>query len=254
MARTGQASRGRVASAHRSLAVLEALAAEGSLGTTEVARRTGMSASTASRQLGTLLDGGLVEFDEATHRYRLGLRLVHLGNAVLARLDVRDVARPHLERLAASVGETVTLSVPGEDDAITVDFVPTDRYIQGVTRLGRPSVGHATSAGKVMLAFSGRQPEAPLAVYTPRTITDPAALERELGRIRRQGWADAYEEREPELNAIAAPIWDSRDGLAAIAALQGPTRRFGRSAARAALPLLLECTDAISRELGWRPG
>lgn len=250
MARTGQRSRGRVAAAGRSLAVLDALANAGTLGTNEIARRTGMTPSTVSRQLGTLLDGELIEYVEETGQYRLGLRLVQLGNAVLGRLDVRDVARPHLEALVAEVGETATLSVPGDRDAITVDFVPTDRYVQGVTRLGRPSIGHATAAGKVMLAFTGRRPAAPLAAYTERTITDPAALEEELARVRRRGWAEAYEEREPELNAVAGPVWGSRGELVAIAALQGPVPRFGRAAARRALPLLLERTRAISRELG----
>ena len=99
MARTGQPARGRIASSQRAVAVLDALADGGALGTNELARRTGMTASTASRQLGTLLEAGLVEFDAESSRYRLGLRLVQLGNAVLARLDVRDIARPHLEAL-----------------------------------------------------------------------------------------------------------------------------------------------------------
>ena len=252
MARTGQPSRGRIGSSGRAVAVLEALEDGGELGTNELARRTGISPSTASRQLGTLVEGGLVEFDEDSGRYRLGLRLVQLGNAVLARLDVRNVARPHLEALAETVRETATLSVPGERDAITIDFVPTDRYVQGVTRLGRPSIGHATAAGKVMLAFTNRVPDEPLARYTERTITDPLVLSQELEQIRRVGWADAYEEREPELNAIAAPVWSNRGALEAIVALQGPIPRFGRAAAREAVPLLLERTAAISHELGWR--
>jgi IclR family acetate operon transcriptional repressor len=231
--------------------LLDALAESGTLGTNQLARRTGMSASTVSRQLGTLLDGRLVEFVEETGQYRLGVRLVQLANAVLTRLDVRNVSRPHLEALVADVGETATLSVPGERDAITVDFVPTDRYVQGVTRLGRPSIGHATAAGKVMLAFTGRTPEPPLTAYTPETITDPARLTDELARVRERGWAEAFEERETGLNAVATPVLDSRGGLEAIVALQGPTPRFGRTASRRAVPELLRCTSAISTELGW---
>jgi DNA-binding IclR family transcriptional regulator len=253
MARTGQPSQGRVGSTRRSVAILDVLADGGTLGTNEIARRTGFTPSTVSRLLGTLLEGELIEYVEDSGHYRLGLRLVQLGNAVLARLDVRNVARPHLEALVADVHETATLSAPGARDAITVDFVPADRYVQGVTRLGRPSVGNASSAGKVMLAFGGRPlPAGPLTAYTEHTITDPAELERELEEVRRRGYAEAYEEREPELNAIAAPVWDSGAELAAIVALQGPIPRFGRTAARAALPLLLERTHAISRELGWR--
>jgi DNA-binding IclR family transcriptional regulator len=253
MPRTGQPSRGRIASAQRSLAVLDVLAAAGALGTNELARRLATTPSTVSRQLGTLAASGFVEHDPATGRYRLGIRLVQLANAVLAQLDVRTVARPHLEALVEETGETATLSVPGEPDAITVDFVPARHYVQGVSQLGRPSIAHATAAGKVMLAFGGGVPRRRLTRYTERTVTDPHALEAELGRVRRRGFAEAYEEREPELNAVAEPVFASDGALVAIVALQGPVPRFGRAAARKALPPLHRHAEAISRALGWRP-
>jgi DNA-binding IclR family transcriptional regulator len=250
MAKTGQASRERVGSAQRSLAILDLLATDAELGTNEIARRTGTAASTASRQLGTLVEAGLVERVAASGQYRLGIRLVELATLVLSRLDVRSVAHPHLEALVAAVGETATLSVPGDPDAVTVDVVRSLQYVQGASHLGRPSVAHATAAGKVMVAFAGPRPRPPLPAYTERTITALPELDAELDRIRRRGWGDAYEERELGLNAIAAPIWSSDGTLAGIAALQGPVPRFGRSAAREALPLLLERTAAISAELG----
>ena len=122
--------------------MLDTLAEAGELGTNEIARRTGMTPSTVSRQLGTLAASGLVERVPSSGRYKLGLRLVHLANAVLARLDVREVARPHLVALVETTGETATLSVPGDEDAITVDFVPGAHQIQPVSRLGRPSIAH----------------------------------------------------------------------------------------------------------------
>ena len=251
MARTGQPSRERVAAAARAFAILDVLAESEELGTNEIARRLGTTASTISRQLGTLAEAELVERVPASGRYRLGIRLVELAGIVLARLDIRTAARPHLEALVAESGETATLSVAGEPDAITVDFVPAPHHVQGVTQLGRPSVAHATAAGKVMLAFSGRMPEPPLHAYTPRTITDPAALARELERVRERGHAEAYEEREADLNAIAAPVFAADGTLAGILALQGPSSRFGR-AARKSLPLLLEHAAAVSRRLGHR--
>jgi IclR family acetate operon transcriptional repressor len=232
--------------------LLDALADGGELGTNELARRTGLTPSTVSRQLGTLTESGLVEHVQATGRYRLGIRVVRLANAVLARLDVRAVARPHLEELVEETGETATLSVAGDEDAVTVDFVPSAHYVQHVTQLGRPSVAHATSAGKVMLAFAGRPlPPPPLRRFTPRTITDPAALALELDRVRRQGYAEAVEEREVGLSAVAAPVFGSGGELAAIVALQGPIARFGRAEIETALPVLLERTGAISAGLGW---
>ena len=250
MARTGQPSRERVASLGRSLAILEALADGGELGTNELARRLGATASTVSRQLGTLVEARFVEHVPQTGRYRLGIRLLELANAVLARLDVRTVARAHLEALAADLDETATLSVPGDPDAVTVDFVRSEHYVQGNTRVGRPSIAHATAAGKVMLAFSRRLPEPPLRAYTDRTIVDAAQLADELERIRRRGYAEAYEEREPDLNAIAAPVWGSAGELAAIITVHGPVRRFGRAAARRALPVLLDHAAGVTSALG----
>jgi DNA-binding IclR family transcriptional regulator len=254
VARTGQPSRERIASTRRSLEILDVLAAGGPLGTNEIARRLDTTASTVSRQLGTLVAGRLVERVPESGRYRLGIRLVELASAVLLRLDVRSIARPHLEALVAQVGETATLSVAGEPDAITVDFVRTHHYVQGATLLGRPSIAHATAAGKVMLAFTGRAATPPLEPCTAFTITSPAALADELELVRRRGWADAYEEREIGLNAIAAPVFASDSTLAAILALQGPVPRFGRAHARKALPLLLRHADEISGELGHGDG
>jgi DNA-binding IclR family transcriptional regulator len=253
MARTGQPSREHVASSRRALEILELLAAEGALGTNEMARRLATTPSTVSRQLGTLAESRFVEQIPESGRYRLGIRVVELANALLARLDVRTVARPFLESLVAEIGETATLSVPGDPDAITVDFVAAQRYVQGVAHLGRPSIAHATAAGKVMLAFGDAEPVLPLARYTPHTITDGAALAAELDRVRLRGFAEAHEERELELNAVAAPVFASSGSIVGIVALQGPVSRFGRAAARAALPQLLAATEAISSELG-RPG
>ena len=88
MSRTRQPSSRRIGAAERAIALLDTLADAGELGTNEIARRTGMTPSTVSRQLGTLAASGLVERVAATGRYRLGLRIVQLANALLARLDV----------------------------------------------------------------------------------------------------------------------------------------------------------------------
>lgn len=251
MAARRQPSARRIEAAHRAVLILDELADAGELGTNELARRTRLPASTVSRQLGTLTAGGLVEHDPASGRYRLGIRIVRLANTVLARLDVRQIARPHLEQLVRITGETATLHVPGDEEAVTVDFVPTVHYVQHVTQLGRPSIAHATSAGKVMLAFTDRPlPTGPLKAYTPRTIVSLDALAVEIARVRAKGYAEAFEERELGLNAVAAPIWSATGSLAAVVALQGPTPRFGRAAVRAALPPLLERARAVSEALG----
>ncbi len=251
MPRTGRPATRRIAAVERALAVLDALADGGAeLGTNEIARRTGINASTASRLLATLAARGLVEHVPESGRYRLGIRLVQLGNAVLARLDLREVARPHLHALAEATGETATLSAPGEHEAVTVDFVQSASSVQSVARLGRPSVPHATATGKVLLAFGEAElPDGPLTAYTRRTITDRRALAAEIERVRARGFAQAIGEREDDLNAIAAPVFGARGELAAILGLQGPASRFRGEPVEP----LLDRARAISVALGWSP-
>jgi DNA-binding IclR family transcriptional regulator len=171
---------------------------------------------------------------------------------VVGRLDLREVARPHLQALALETGETATLSAPDQHDAVTVDFVQSGASVQSVAQIGRPSIGHATATGKVLLAFTGALPaDGQLKAYTARTITDRSRLETELARVRRQGFAEAVGEREPDLNAVAAPVLGSRGELVAIVGVQGPASRFGRETRRAAVEPLLAHARAISAELGW---
>jgi IclR family acetate operon transcriptional repressor len=255
MPRTGQPSAQDIEATVRAVSILDALADGSELGTTELSRKTAISPSTVSRQLGTLARLGLVERVQASGRYRMGVRVLRLANAVLGRLDLRNIARPLIEQLVADVGETATLSIPDGSDALTVDFVPTDKYVRGVTHLGRPSIGHATSAGKVLLAFGSHTlPDGPLVAYTPKTIVDPARLEAEVEEVRRSGYAVAVDEREPGLSAIAAPIWSAEGELAAILALQGPSSRFTGATLEHAVQPLLACARDISSALGWHEG
>jgi DNA-binding IclR family transcriptional regulator len=248
---SGARARRPVGSVARAAALLDALAeSESGLGVNELARRIGVNASTASRLLGTLQDAGLVE-RTGTGPYRLGLRLVALSDRVLAQLDVRERARPLLARLVAQTGETATLSVPGGEEAITVDFVPAASSVVSMARVGRPSVPHATAAGKVMLAFGGGElPAVELAAFTERTITDPGALAAELAAVRERGWADAVGEREPDLGALAAPVFDRSGQLVAIVGIQGPASRLPAATRRALRDPLLAAAAELTHALG----
>ncbi len=241
-----------VGSVTRALAIIDALAeSDQGLGVNELARRIGVNPSTASRLLATLEQAGIVE-RASGGPYRLGLRLLALSDRVLAQLDVREQARPWLSWLVEQTGETATLSVPGGAEAITVDFVPSSSTVVSMARVGRPSVPHATAAGKVMLAFgpSHEVQGQELTAYTERTITDPAALERELEQVREEGIAEAVGEREPDLSALAAPVLARGGGLVAIVGLQGPRARLPAAKLRALREPLRRAASEISRSLG----
>jgi DNA-binding IclR family transcriptional regulator len=244
------ASRQRVASVARALALLDEVArSDGGLGVNELARRIGVNASTASRLLATLEEGGFVE-RSPDGPYRLGLKFVALSDRVLGQLDVRERARPWLTWLVQETGETATLSVPGGGEAITVDFVPSSSSVVSMARVGRPSIAHATAAGKVMLAFGSQGLPAELTAFTEHTITDPDALAAELERVRSSGIAEAVGEREPDLNALAVPVIGRGDELVAILGLQGPAARLPASTRRDLRAPLRKAAAELGRSLG----
>ena len=248
MARTGQPATRQVAAVQRAIAIIDELAtARTELGTNEIARRTGINVSTISRILATLTAGGLVDHVSATGRYRLGIGVVRLANSV--GLDIRSLVRPHLEELGSRIGETATLSVAGEHEAFTLDFVQSPLTVRSVAEVGRTSVAHATAVGKVFLAFGGRLRGGTLKAFTERTIVDRAVLEVQVAKARETGWAQALGEREEDLNAVAAPILDRSGKLVAILGVQGPAIRFSPRAMRAAVELLTDKAVFISSAL-----
>lgn len=244
-----------VSTVERAIAVLITLGDSPSdLGTNEIARRCGLNASSVSRLLATLAKDELVRRIPDTGRYRLGPRLIQLGNAALARVDLRELARPHLEALREATGETATLSVPGEQAMITVDFSQSAQSVRSVAEIGRQSILHATSIGKVFLAYGGRVPSGGLGRYTPQTITDTEELAREVAVVRERGWAEAMREREEDLHAVAVPVLASGRSLVAVLGVQGPASRFDRRAMRAAVRELAEHASRLSPDPLGHPG
>ena len=202
-------------------------------------RITGINASTVSRTLSTLVDAGYVQHLPESGRYRLGTHLLELSNHVLAGLDLRGVARRHLVELGEETGETVTLSIPGERDAVTVDFVPSRASVASVARVGRPSIAHATATGKVGLAFgSPGRPPGRLERYTDRTVDRPGGAGREVQACGRRAGRVPRASGSPTSNAIAAPVFGASGDLVAVLGLQGPAGRFDHAAQDAALPAL----------------
>ena len=235
-------------SVERAILVLEELAAApGPIGTNELARRVGINASTVSRLLGTLEGAGFVEREAGGQRWQMGVRVVHLANAALARFDLRGLARPLLERLTERTGETSTLSLPAHGEGVTADFVQSPHSVSSRAEIGRASVAHATATGKVVLAFADGALDLirdPLAIFTPNTLPNRAAVVAEVEAVRGRGAAEAVGEREPGLNAVAVPVMGRSGRLVAVLGVQGP-ERFDAPARAAAVSEL----EAAAREL-----
>lgn len=218
-------------SVERALAVLHTIdAAGGDIGVSEIAQRSGLTISTAHRLTRALCEGGLVTQDPRTERYQLGPALVLLGRRAEERLGYTRLL-PALEGLAARTDESVNLGVQSGAEVLVVLDVASRQALRFDQAPGSKIPAHTSAMGKCLLAFSIDIDAAvralpKLSPVTPRTITEPKALRRELIAIRSRGWALNDEERNPGVRAVAAPVVDTAGLAIAAIAVQGPTVRI----------------------------
>ncbi len=219
-----------VQSVDRALRILELLARHGSMAVTEVAAELGVHKSTAFRLLVVLENRGLVQQVGERGKYQLGFGIARLAGATTARLDLTQQSRPVSERLAAQVGETVNVAVLETDCAVNIDQVRGPAAVSACNRVGQRTPLHATSSGKVLLAHA--RPEdrerflaGRLDRFTAGTVTDAAALRRELDETVRDGYAFTAGELELGLNAVAAPIRLYDGTVIAAISVSGPSYR-----------------------------
>lgn len=228
------------------------------LSLTEIATATALNKTTTFRMVNTLEVAGYLMRDPETKRYRPGIRVLQLGFAALANLELRQTARPFLERLSQSVGETVSLSVLDGMQLIYIDRVRNRQIVGVVLGLGSRLPAHCASMGKAMLAFlppeelERRLSQAPLKACTPNSIVNRQALLAELEKVRRQGFATNDEELEMGLRAVAAPVWDRSGQVAAAVNITGSAAMISRQRMLDELALAVTRTaKEISRALGY---
>ncbi|MEO3977857.1 IclR family transcriptional regulator [Streptomyces sp. CAU 1734] len=241
----------------RSADVLLLFAEPGSvtLGVTEIADRLGLSKPTVHRILASLRLRGLIELDEDTRRYALGLSIMRLGLAYLDRIDIRTLAAPELVKLSALTSETATLSILASGSRVYVDQVTPSREVIMSVRLGIPYPLHAGASSKAFLAFltdeeiDAHLAAGPLTGLTESTVTDEAALRRDIAAIRRRGYAQSSAERQPGSASVAAPVLDHHGRPAGVISVCGPRERFRGEAKRCAA-VLVEATARLSARMG----
>ncbi|MFJ6661882.1 IclR family transcriptional regulator [Streptomyces sp. NPDC091377] len=244
-------------SVDRAISVLEILAQRGEAGVSEVAGEIEVHKSTAFRLLGALEARGLVEQAGERGKYRLGFGIVRLAGAVTRRIDITQQGRPVCERLAEELGETVNIAVMQEQYAINLYQVRGPGAITAHNWVGQLTPLHATSSGKILLAYLPSKERAALLSsagmkkVTPRTITARTKLEKNLAEARERGYAFTLEELEVGLHAMAAPV-RNRDGDA-IAALSasGPGYRLTEERLHELSPVLLKGAQEISHRMGY---
>ncbi len=237
----------------RMFSLMDVLASrEEAISLKEISERTGLHPSTAHRILNDLAIGRYVDRPEPGS-YRLGMRLLELGNLVKARLSVRDTAIGPMRELHKQIQQPVNLSVRQGDEIVYVERAYSERSgMQVVRAIGGRAPLHLTSTGKLFLAADDPQR---VRAYATRTglmgntrnsITQLPALERELQHCRQLGVARDNEELELGVRCMAAGIYDDHAKLVAGLSISAPADRLDESW----LPRLQATADAISHALG----
>ncbi|HZU17149.1 MAG TPA: IclR family transcriptional regulator, partial [Candidatus Dormibacteraeota bacterium] len=184
------------------------------------------------RVLSTLCQYGFVVQARRRGAYRAGPRLIEVGLAALRGVDVRRVARPHLEALSAELRETASLIIVQGDRSWFLDSVESMEPLRVTTRTGQAKPAHCTSGGKVLLAELGSDslrrlyPQERLPTVTPRSIASRTELEAELAAVRERGYATNFEESEIGLSGVAVLIRDPEGRPLAAVAVAAPSSRL----------------------------
>jgi DNA-binding IclR family transcriptional regulator len=239
----------------RMMKLLDVLADSGDAVSLKVlAASAGLHPSTAHRILSALVRDRMVErIDPGS--YRLGMRLLELGNLVKQRISVREHALPYMRELHAATGEAVNLSVRRDDEMVYIERTSSGRaLIRVVNIVGARAPLHITAVGKLFLLDDGAAgmhdyaARGKLVAATRNTIVSLPALEKELERVRKAGYALDNEEAEIGVKCIGAGIRDDTGALVAGLSISAPAERVKPQWAA----LVKDTADRISRSVGYR--
>ncbi len=236
--------------------VLAVLAARGPLRLTDVADELSLGKSTVHLLLRTLREDGMVDFDPASHRYRIGLRVFEIGATALEQGGFGARLTGTMEDLARRCNESVSLAVTNAGSVLFVQRVESPEILRADIRLGTRMPLHASASGKALLAAMSNSeidlalPELHLPGSARHTVRVRDTLLAELRLIREQGYARQAEEFVDGIAAVAAPVFDASGRALAALSIAGPVSRFDEEAwAR----LLLPAANEMSRLCGYRP-
>lgn len=258
---SSQKDRYLINSVIRASNILRCFSKEGShFKMSELARQLHLDRSTTYRILLSLEKCGLVEKDERTGEYSLGMAAFEIGNTYLRQKDFILISKPVMVDLAAKLQETVHLAVLSGTEIVYVDKVDSPRTLGVMSKIGQRGSLHSTALGKVLLAFlpeaesSKIMKQIKLTPFTANTISSRAKLMDELKKVRRQGWAFDFRESEEGVECIAAPIRDHLGNVIAALSISGPQKKIGVPDEKQFVSQVVEGASLISSRMGYRGG
>lgn len=228
-------------------------------GLSALSKKAGLSKATTYRFLSALVKTGFLEHDPGTKQYRLGFKLLELGNRVLERITLRDLALPFMERLRNETKETVHLTMKINGEGAYIEKVESISPIRVVTRIGARGPLYAGASFKILLAYLPPEmideilEKKKLKRFTKNTITEKEKLLRELKLIKQRGHAISHGELHEGFTSVAAPIRNRNGEAVAGISVIAPAEKLTSKAIREKdiVRLTKKAADDISLQMGW---
>lgn len=225
---------------------------------TEISNRMNLHKSTVHSLLKTLMKHEYIAQDEDSSKYKLGLKFVEKGQQLLQGLDIRTEAKPFLNELSLSTGQTAHLVILSGNEGVYIDKIEGEKAVIRYSYLGRKVPLHCSAVGKVLTAFQTEEVrERLLANYrftaqTPQTITDKHEFIEVLAAVRERGYAVDHEENEPGVRCVAAPVFDYSNQIVAAISISTMVSSVNNEQLAEYISMVCQAAMAVSQRLGYR--
>lgn len=248
-----------IQSLDRGLKILLLLTERKNVGVTELAKELQVNKSTAFRLLETLVMNFLVEQDESSGKYRLGIGVLRISEKMLNSFDIITISRPFLVKLAEATHESAHLCVFSSGKAFVIDQVVSSEAMKVTAKIGKIEPLYSSAVGKCLMAYRTEKERDKLldkmemTPFTPATITSREVLKEQLERIRKTGYAVDEEELTPGVRCMAAPIYNHRGEVINCLGISGPSTRMRAENIEEYANKVKKVADLISVKLGYKP-
>lgn len=248
----------RVQSIDRAMSILECFSENRrELKLSEIAKMLDLNKSTVHGIITTLKYHRLIDQDELTQRYRLGIRFLEFGDVIINSMDIRNVAYPVIEDVCGRIEETVNLGMIDGSDVIYIEMKECSKSIRISSKIGLRIPAYATADGRIILCYMEKDKLAKtlpkrLKKFTVNTVTDKRKLMHRFSEMRENGYAIDNEEVVQGIKCVAAPIFDHKgDALYSLSAI-GPSIRMTDDKIKDLKIIMKEAANEISRRIGYR--
>lgn len=247
-----------IQSLNRGIEILFIISERRSLGVTELAKELQINKSTAFRLLETLKIHNLVEQDEITSKYRLGIGILNISNKLVNNFDIIAISKSYLYKLVEITQETAHLCIFSSDKVFTLDQVKSSEIMKVSAAIGKAESLHCSAAGKCLLAYRPEKEinkildEIELTPFTQNTITSVEILKDQLKKIRVDGYAVDNEELNLGVRCIATPIYNHMGNVINCLGISGPTIRIRNENIQEYIEKVKKISSIISTRLGYR--